>query len=163
LILLSDRIGAAKVNLSDYLTEDRVLMLRGRSKAEAIAELAGVLGREDLGFSAEQLAEAIVTREALMSTGIGQGLAVPHVRLPGANAAAVAVGVSAEGIADYDSLDNQPVHLVVMIVAPAGEHETYLRLLAEIARIVKDPALRRRIIHETDAPALYCLLVGAGS
>ena len=147
------------MNLAEYLPPDRVLLLKGRTKADALAELADVLGEAGLGVGREELREAIWKREGIMSTGIGQGLAVPHVRMPGVKTAAVAVGISPEGIADYESLDNQPVHLIVMIVAPEDEHETYLRLLAEIMQAVKDPELRRRIIQAPDTQTAHSLLV----
>jgi PTS system nitrogen regulatory IIA component len=148
------------VNLSEYLTKDRVILIQGQNKAEALLELIDILGRSEAGASPETLRTAVWKREKLMSTGMGQGLAVPHVRLAEVKKTCLAVGVSPEGITDYDSLDNQPVHLIVMIVVPQGDHEVHLRLLAEISRKLKDDNVREKIFHESDTNVIRSLLIG---
>ncbi len=147
------------MKLCDYLTQDRVAILAGTTKAEALAELAAVLEATGVGLGKDKLTEAIAQREALMSTGIGNGLAVPHARLADLAAAAVAVGISPEGIADYESLDGQPVRIIVLIIAPEGEHQTYIRLLALVTTALKDADRRAAIQQARGAEPAYALLM----
>jgi len=144
--------------LARYLTTERVTILRSTTKAEALAELVKVLVASNGGVAAEDVLREIWTREELMSTGIGNGLAIPHVRMAGVSSAAMAVGVSAAGLADYESLDKQPVHIVVLIVAAQGEHETYIRLLAKVAEALKEEDLRAAVTTADDPAEIHRIL-----
>jgi len=146
--------------LLEYLTPSRVILLEGTTKDAVLAELVDVLVAEESSLDRQTLADEIAKREAMMSTGIGNRLAIPHVRLVGAKNPAIAVGVSQAGIADYESLDQQPVSIVVMIVAPAGEHDTYIRLLARVADVLKDESMRDAIIDSTDTREILDILIG---
>ncbi len=150
------------MELADYLTPERVVLLAGSTKAEALGQLAEVLASTGAGVSREELEEAFWRREKMMSTGIGHGLAVPHVRLPGASDLSMAVGVSPSGLADYESLDEEPVRIVAAIVAPQGQHEAYIRLLAEVIHVLKDPQARRAIIEAGEPGRIYEMLVEHG-
>ena len=150
------------MKLSDYLSPDGVVILEATTKAEALRELITVMANCGPGTDRGELERAIFRREEVMSTGIGLGLAIPHVRLPGLKAAGIAVGVSREGISDYESLDGRPVHVVVLIQAPSGEHETYIRLLAKVADVLKQEVLRESVIAAED-PAEICRILGGGN
>jgi PTS system nitrogen regulatory IIA component len=150
------------MKIGDYLSPDAVILLEGRTKAAAIDEVIRVLATRMDSATAEELAAAVWERERLMSTGIGQGLAFPHVRLRGLSGAAIAVGVSRAGIADYEGLDGAPVHIIVLIAAPQGQHELYIRLLALVANLLKDPAIRSAVIAADDASAVHSILIGGG-
>ena len=149
------------MQISDYLTPQRIAILAGTTKVEAIDELVDLLANSDLGVTREELRRAVWKREEMMSTGIGNGLAVPHVRLVGIKAAAMAVGISPAGIADYESLDKQPVRIIVLIAAPEGEHETYIRLLALTADVLKLPLSRQKIIAAKSTDEIYAVLTEA--
>ena len=138
--------------LTEYLTPERVVVLKSVTKADALGELVDVLVATDGGVSAEELIKEVWKREDLMSTGIGNGLAIPHVRMSGIRSAAMVVGVSRAGIDDYESLDKKPVHIIVLIAAPEGAHETYIRMLAKVADVLKEDTLRQATI-EADEPA----------
>jgi PTS system nitrogen regulatory IIA component len=137
-----------------------VTILQSDRKAGALDELAGLLVANGLPVGVEVLAEALAKREKLMSTGIGHGIAVPHVRLPGVKAVHVAVGICREGLADYESLDPEPIRVVVMIVAPQGRHDEYVRVLAAVVSVLKEPDARRRLVDAADPGEAYRLLVG---
>lgn len=145
------------MEITDYLTRDRVLLLQASTKAEALDDLAAALAGPEIGVGREELTRAILQREEMMSTGIGQGLAIPHVRMEGLKAPAMAIGVSRDGISDYESLDNQPVHIMVLIAAPQGQHDTYIRLLAKAANVFKRSDLRERIIKADDPAEIYAV------
>jgi len=146
------------MELSSYLTSERVVLLKGRTKSEALGELAEIAAAADSKIDKASLLVAIQRREEMMSTGIGQGLGVPHVRLKQAGEPIVAVGISKDGIADYTSLDNQPVHIVLLIIAPAGQHEVYIRLLAKVANVLKQDDLRKAIVEAGDPAEVHRIL-----
>ena len=150
------------MKISDYLAPERVVFLKSTTKADALEELIQVAKDFSENITLEELRKAVWEREEMMSTGIGQGIGIPHVRLPGLEKITMAVGISREGIADYESLDNKPVHVIVLIAVPQGQHELYIRLLAEIVGILKREDLRRAIIEAKDASEAYRLLTQMG-
>jgi len=147
--------------LSEFLTPERVVLLSATTKAGALAELMDVIIACNGGVDKKSLASEIAKREEMMSTGIGNGLAIPHVRMSGVDRPTMAVGVSKAGISDYESLDKKPVHIIVMIVAPKGEHEAYIRLLAEVAEVLKETALRESIMQAEEPATIHKILTGA--
>jgi len=146
--------------LKKHLTAERVVALEARDKRSALEELVDVVASAAPEVSRADLSEAIWRREALMSTGIGHHLAVPHVRMPGLTKPVVAIGLSADGLGDYESLDTDPIHIVAMIAAPAGQHDVYIRLLARVVEVFKDPAIRQQVITSADTACVYDLLTG---
>ncbi|MFW5828846.1 MAG: PTS sugar transporter subunit IIA, partial [Planctomycetota bacterium] len=106
--------------------------------AACIAEAPGI--REPQAFH-----QAIMEREAIGSTGIGRGVAIPHCKLPSIEGFIIGIGIAATGI-DYGSPDNKPVRLLVMIGATDQERRDYLRLLATVAGLLKDPAILDALI-----------------
>ena len=150
------------MRIADHLTANRVVVIEATTKAQALDALMNVLARSVPRINREALAEALWKREGLMSTGIGTGLAIPHVRMAGVSEVAMAVGVSRAGIADYESLDNQPVHIILLIVAPQGQHEAYIRLLALVTEVLKDAETRRSLTDACEPDKVYAILTGAG-
>lgn len=146
------------MKLSDYLTVEHVIILNGSTKSQAMSEMVAAADDFSEKVGQEELLKAVWEREKMMSTGIGQGLGIPHVRLTGLTDAAVAVGVSRDGIADYESLDNKPVHIIVLIAAPQGRHEIYIRLLARVANVLKQDDVRMAIIEAEDQAEVYRIL-----
>ena len=151
------------MELSDYLTRDRVIILKSDTKPAVIDELIDVLASCLEGVTREQLAESINKREGLMSTGIGLGIAVPHVRLEGLSHAFVAVGISRMGIPDYESIDGEPVHIIVLIVAPQGRHELYIKLLATVVSLLKKSSLRSKITEAETSSEIYMALTDSNA
>ena len=148
------------MELKEYIAEQQIVFCSASSKNEVLGELSSVMS-EATGFDNDKMLTAILSREKLMSTGMGQGLAIPHVRLRGLKRAAMAVGLCPRGISDYESLDNEPVYIVVLIAAPEGQHEIYIRFLAEVVDVLKRPDLRRRIIAAEEPSEIYRILTGS--
>jgi PTS system nitrogen regulatory IIA component len=148
------------MNLSGYLSPQRVAILSAKTKEQAMDEMAGLLASDDIGVSRKELLDAMRHREGLMSTGIGHELGIPHVRMAGLKRAYMAVGVSPTGIQDYESLDGKPVRIIVLIAAPQGQHEVYIRLLAGVTERLKDVAVRQAIADAEDPAQVYASLVG---
>lgn len=145
------------VRLSELLAPERVLLLEAEDKKTLLGQLAEVLSRSVPGLKREELMEVLLAREAIMSTGIGLGIAVPHARLKSVERPALAVGVSRQGV-DYDSLDDKPVHIVVMIVVPAESQKQYLRILARVTLLLKNAKLRARLLEAKDTDEVYRIL-----
>src|SRR3989441_7363124 len=106
------------MKIGDILTEDLVLAsLRGRTKNELIEELARVVSAHRAEIDHDRLVEALEERERLNSTALGEGVAIPHGKLPGLKQVVAAFGRSLEGV-DFQSLDGKPTHLFFLLVAP---------------------------------------------
>lgn len=102
-----------------------------------------------------ELLEAIFQRERLMSTGIGLGIAVPHIRLEDISEVIVALGVSKEPIEDYESLDGNHVHFISMIIASSDQHNEYIRLLADITSVLKKERTREMLLGSETNNEIY--------
>src|SRR5690606_18307426 len=104
---------------------------RGVSKEEALESMVESMYDAEVVDDREAFRKAIHEREAVMSTGIGSGVAIPHVRINQVKRPAVGIGVSREGI-DFDTLDAAPVHIIVLFAMPSGSQREYLGLLAQV-------------------------------
>ncbi len=146
--------------LSGRLALDRCTVLEKAGKNETLETLIELLAPFAGAAGRDGLAEAVHAREKLLSTGIGLGIAIPHVRLPSATDLVAAAALVRSGIPDYVSMDSLPVHLVVMIVARTDQHELYLRVLSRLSSSLKDEAFRARVFHCASSRELCELLCG---
>ena len=135
------------------------LELEARGKSQAIGELIAAAASAGLIADSDAVERAILAREALMSTGIGEGVALPHALIAGFERTVLAVGRSRGGI-DFDSLDGAPVHLVLLIVGPKGQERSHMALLSHLARVLSDPSLKRQIL-DAATPQEFAALLGA--
>jgi len=118
----------------------------GRTKHEALDAMVDAISKSGGVSDVEAFRRAVYDREAVMSTGIGQGVAIPHVRLPVIQEPTVGVGISPEGI-DFDTLDNEPVHIIVLFAMPSGSQKEYLGLLAQVMVTLKIPGFREKLLE----------------
>jgi len=124
---------------------------QGDSKRTALDALVEAILSTGAVSDSESFRRAVHEREDVMSTGIGQGIAIPHVRLDVIERPVVGIGIAKDGI-DFDTLDNEPVSLIVLFAMPAGAQKEYLGLLAQVMRALKDDSFRNTLL-ECDAPA----------
>ena len=117
----------------------------GVSKRDALNVLINIVAETDAVTDVEAFRRSVHDREAVMSTGIGSGVAIPHVRIDEISRPTVAVGVSHEGI-DFDTLDHEPVHVVVLFAMPSGSQREYLGLLAQVMLSLKTPGFRDKLV-----------------
>ncbi|MCL4218383.1 MAG: PTS sugar transporter subunit IIA [Candidatus Hydrogenedentes bacterium] len=115
------------------------------TKHEAIDQLVHAIVSSGVVSDEEQFRTAVYERESVMSTGIGSGVAIPHVRIDEVVRPAVGVGISEQGI-DFDTLDNEPVNVIVMFAMPSGSQKEYLGLLAQVMQALKVPGFRENLI-----------------
>ncbi|MDD5529821.1 MAG: PTS sugar transporter subunit IIA [bacterium] len=119
--------------------------LQQKEKSKVIKELTDTLVKTGFLTNPEDFIKAIETREQLETTGIGDGIAIPHARITGVKVLKVAIGISPEGI-DYGSLDDKPVHIIFMIAAPEDVGKTYLQAVAKVSRLLKSNTIRQALI-----------------
>lgn len=147
--------------LSKYLTPDRVIFLRSRTKDGAIRELVQALGRSIPDLDAGRILTAVQEREKMVSSWIAPGVAIPHARMPDWDGIAVAVGRSHRGIT-FDSSDGNPVNLLILIVSDDKDPDQHIQILAEIAKTLRDLALKQLVLTARTGPEIFRLLVTHG-
>jgi len=144
------------------LVPEHVLLLDVHSKKEALDALIDRMAEADGMPSRDEIASGIYHREDLMSTGIGLGVGVPHIRLSSVRRLAMVVGVCKQPLSDYESIDGEPVWLLFMIVAGLDQQADHLKLVARLSSLVKDESLRSRLRAAT-SPEDVCHIFGAVS
>ena len=124
-------------HLETLLTAERVVALDTDQKPVALQQLLDVLASSGAIKERVPVEDAVFSREVLMSTGMGYGIAVPHARVESVEDFAIALGVAEGGIPYSSLIDERPVRLICMIVGPSGQNEDYLRILAMVMRFLK--------------------------
>ena len=128
--------------------------MRATTKPEALQELTAALGAVHPEIDKDRLIEVLLDREELGSTAIGEGIAIPHGKLPGMTGVAAAFGRSVRGI-DFDSLDGSPTRLFFLLVAPEDSAGVHLKALARISRLLKDKDFRDRLSAASTREAIF--------
>ncbi len=153
------------MRLTELLSVDRV-RVRGRddrsspaslSKRDAIDVLAGLLG-EGAGVSRDDVADVLAEREALQSTGIGDGVAIPHGALPSLDKQWAALLIVPEGM-EFEAIDGTKVYLLFAVVGPKRATGEHLKTLARISRLLRNKAFRDQLIAAESGKVAYDLLV----
>jgi PTS system nitrogen regulatory IIA component len=140
------------IAIGDVLTAERVLLLDCLEKDSALKALIDAISTAPEVLNRDDLERELFERERLMSTGIGFGIGVPHVRISSVTDIVMAVGVTRQPLEDYQSLDGDPVRIICMIVAHQDQHAQYLKILAAISGMLKVDLVRQSIL-EADHPA----------
>ncbi|MCB1195507.1 PTS sugar transporter subunit IIA [bacterium] len=146
------------VSIPEFLSPDRIVLFSPSSKQEALEALIDVSGKSAKITNKSEIMHAIFEREKLMSTGIGHGIGVPHVRLESVNSLVMSVGISSKDITDYESLDGAPVRIIVMILSNKSHHALYLKTLAEISRRIKSELFRKELLNSKNQSEAYAIL-----
>jgi PTS system nitrogen regulatory IIA component len=140
--------------LSRLLTKDRIAWLESQTKEEALRSLVETICRSAQLPESDEIYQAILERERLLSTGIGLNLAIPHAKLAGVKDFVVALGIHRRGL-PFESLDDRPVHILVMIVGPNFHQEEYLKVLSRVTAFLKDK--RESILKLSTPDEVYAL------
>ncbi len=149
------------LSLNNKLSAERVIVLEKANKEEVFNKLIDILGDTSAVKSTEELRKGIFYREQLLSTGIGMGIGIPHVRLNSVQEIIIAAALVKEGVVDYESLDNEPVKIIFMIVAQQGQHSEHIKLLSQISNRLKVKEFREILIQSSDNKEFYQALTGA--
>ena len=134
------------MGIIDCTKSEYIKYLKSENKFDAIEELADVFNNSNICEDTKVLISALREREEIMSTGIGLGIAIPHAKLDCVNEMTFAIGISKKGI-EFDSLDGNPVYLIILVVAGESQHKDYLRLLSNIMGILKNEKAKNKIIN----------------
>lgn len=149
------------MRLSELLNADAVtLRLESRTKREAIIELVRVLEAAHGLDSQGEILDRVIRREAMMTTGIGNGVAIPHGKARAVDRMIAACAVSPEGV-EFESEDGQPVYLMVMFVSPENATTQHVRALANLSRLLKEEGVRRSLREAKSVDAFLATLQNA--
>jgi nitrogen PTS system EIIA component len=147
------------MELTGYLTSDRIIPeLLSCDKEGVLGELAAAVEKADPRLSRESVLAALRERENLGSTGIGDGIAIPHARFSDAADIVLIFARSRHGV-PFDSLDGREVHFFFLLIAPEEAAERHLKMLARISRLLSDPSLRRRISRAAGSGEMIDILL----
>ena len=146
------------MQLSEILDADLILFpLKAESKEEVISTLIDVLYKKGKISDPQLALKAVLDREKLMSTGVGRGVALPHGKCANIEDVYVAVGVSPVGI-DFEAVDEQPVHVFVLLVTPENFPSKHLKLLSKFSRMLNSAKCREEVLSATSAQEILEVL-----
>ena len=134
--------------------------LKSRDRDQAIRELARILADAHDSLNADEVVEVVLEREALASTGIGEGLAIPHGSLSTVDQLLGAMGRSPKGI-DFDSVDGKPARLIFLLVVPRSQPGVHLKTLANITKVLKNADYRNQLLTAKDGNEMLEVLESA--
>lgn len=148
----------ALVQVQNILSPDRIVILNHSTRHDALVALSDVLGSAPQIKNRHELTVEILKREELMSTAIGRGIAIPHVRLSSVTDLVMAVGLCKHDIIDFQTIDDVPVRLLFMIAAAYNQHAYYLQTLSFFSTKLKNQALRDGLLNAATPLEAYTLL-----
>ena len=146
------------MKLIDILTESSIVAdLQARTKAEALDVLVDAMTKTHKMLNKSDILQVLLEREKLGSTGIGDGIAIPHGKSAALAQIVSGFGLSKRGI-DFDSLDGKPAHLFFLLVAPEDSAGTHLKMLARISRMLKNLDFRKRLLGANSQHEIYQII-----
>jgi len=147
------------MRMEDILKDSCVIAaLNGKTKDEVLLELVDTLKKVHLVEDTEKAVSVILEREKLGSTGIGDGVAIPHGKMKGLHSMLCAFGKSKEGL-DFDAVDSKPVHLFFLLLAPEDSASLHLKTLSRISKLLRDPSFRKRLTELSSSREMYNAII----
>lgn len=148
-----------EMKISEIIDRDNIIPeLSAKDKKGVLGELAEVISRHDPSIDKGLLVKVLVEREHLGSTGIGDGVAIPHGKLSSVRRPVISFGRSTEGL-DFDSMDGQPAYLFFLLLAPENSSGVHLQVLTKIARILKSRSFRKELMQAHTKEELYQTII----
>ena len=145
------------MKLLEFLPKEAVLAdLKARDKNGVLEELAGPVA-DIAGVKPVDLVQVLMERERLGTTGIGNGIGIPHGKMKHLKSLVIGFGLSRSGI-DFESMDARPTHIFFLLAAPENSTELHLKLLARISKILKHDAFREKLMQARDRDAIYSII-----
>ena len=143
------------MKIMDYLNEEWIIPeLQGTDKPSVLKELSSVLVKPCRVTTVDELLQVLLDREKLESTGIGEGIAIPHGRLKKLKKFFISFGRSLKGV-DFDSIDRKPSQLFFLVMAPENSAVENLKLLGRIVTLLKEPSFKRRLMEAPSQKELF--------
>ena len=145
------------MKISQLLEKTAIIAdLKSVNKDDVIQELAASVARSTKA-SGSRIAEVLMEREQLGSTGIGQGIAIPHGKLDLVDTPVIGFGLSVEGV-EYDSLDNKPVHIFFVLLTPENSTGGHLKVLAQISKLLKIDSFKKGLIASKSVDEIFGII-----
>jgi fructose-specific phosphotransferase system IIA component len=132
--------------------------IQAKTKREILEQLADLMARSGKVPDKNALVDALLEREELCSTAVGEGVAIPHAKCEGMTEMCVAVAIAKEGV-DFDAIDNKPVSIMFGLTGPPGDPEQHIRILSRIARIARNQEFRSALVKAETADEVFKVLV----
>jgi PTS system nitrogen regulatory IIA component len=146
------------VKITDFLTVQTIIpALSSREKNSALEEMANWLVSYHRHLNKQTVLTVLLEREKISTTAIGEGVAIPHGKLPGVERVLGVFARSPQGV-DFASLDGGPTHLFFVLIAPENAAADHLKALARISRLLKDEAFRRRLMEGQTSQELFNII-----
>jgi PTS system nitrogen regulatory IIA component len=143
------------MKLSEIIEEEDIILdLKAKDKKEVLEELVEPITNHEPTIDKGSLVRVLLDRERLGSTGIGDGVAIPHGKFPGVKYPIMSFGRSRKGL-DFESMDGEPAYLFFLLVAPENAASVHLETLAKIARILKNSSFRKVLMEASTRRELY--------
>lgn len=140
------------------LQTDRIILeLKGQNKQEVLEELAKSLAFHYHLMNPQRVLDIVLAREKIASTAVGEGVAIPHGKMPGVDRILAVFGRSTQGI-DFHSPDGCPTHLIFFLIAPEDSVSDHLSALARISRLLKDAKLRARLLAGKNEQEIFSVI-----
>ena len=133
-----------KAIIAHLISNDKKAILAELS--EPVAQLAGI--------SQEECVQVLLERERLGSTGIGEGIGIPHGKLKSLKRLVIGFGLSSKGV-DFDSIDGRPTHIFFLLITPENSTGLHLKLLARISRILKNQSFKERLLNANGQDEIF--------
>lgn len=151
------------MTLSELLTSKAVTAgLKARTKRDALVELVDLL-EDAYGIRSQgEILDRVLRREAMMSTGIGNGVAIPHGKAKAVDRMLAACAISREGV-DFESADGEPAHIFILLVSPETVGASHVKVLANISRVLKEESVRKSLRDASSPTELLATLKSAES
>jgi PTS system nitrogen regulatory IIA component len=146
------------IHAETVISPDRIVFLNYSSKRDALLALADNLAGAPQIKNKQELSAEIIKREDLMSTAVGRGIAIPHVRLLSVTDLVVSMGISRADIMDFQALDDEPVRILLMIAAAYNQHAYYLQTLSFFSARLKNKELRESLLAAETPRQVYELM-----
>jgi len=151
------------MKISDILKKEHIIKeLDSRDKKNVLDELSSFLENEGEITNKENLLAALIGREKLGSTGIGENVAIPHAKISEIDKIITVFGRSKNGV-EFESLDQKPVNFIFLVLAPENSTGQHLKALARISRLFKNPSLRESVLRTNEVDQIYSILVDEDS
>ena len=147
------------MRLEEIIEENNIIPeLKAKDKIGVLEGLAEVISNHDPSIDKNDLVKVLVEREHLGTTGIGDGVAIPHGKMRGVTQPIVSFGRSKEGL-DFESMDGEPAYLFFLLVAPESSSGIHIQVLARIAKILKSSAFRKKLMEATTREEIYQTII----
>lgn len=145
--------------LSDILADGSILTDLGASSRKQVLQSLSDLAADATGLDARTIFDGVLQRERLGSTGVGEGVAIPHARIPGLTKV-TGLFARLRSPVDFESIDGRPADLIFMLLAPENSGAEHLKALARVSRLMRREDVRQRLRAAPDGDAIHVILAG---